>query len=185
MRKFLQFALLVLGVLALVVLIADIFISIQATTHGDTPVKVQEVKAGPYDLLVSFYKYPADAGYALPFAIAPKQPIQGALTYQVNTLPDHGVDATPVRAGLSTDPKVPNGVQGTAEVTVHGNWSLHINVLGPAGPGVASVYLPVTAPLSIPSWFGWFIGLIPVYGLLAFLLMLRKPKVAQRDFIPV
>jgi hypothetical protein len=176
MRKFLQFMLLVLGVLALVVLLADIVYSIQATTRSGSPVRVEEVKAGSYDLLVSFYKYPANAGYALPFAIAPKQPVQGTLTYQVNSIPSRGVDATPIRAGLSTDPNIKNGVQGTAEVTVHGDWSMRIAVAGPSGPATGSVDLPVIAPPTLPVWLGWFVGLVPLYGLLGFVLLLRNRK---------
>ncbi len=185
MRKILQFVLLVLGVVALVTLIADIVYSVQATTRPGAPVKVEEMKAGPYDLLVSFYKYPANAGYALPFAIAPRQPLQGTLTYQVNTIPGSGVDATPIRAGLSPDPNVKNGVQGTAEVTVHGDWSLRCTVMGPAGPATGSIYLPVTAPLAIPAWLGWFVGLLPLYGLVGFLLLLRsKRKISTTPSLP-
>jgi hypothetical protein len=77
---------------------------------------------------------------------------------------------------LSTDPSIKNGVQGTAEVTVHGDWSMRIAVSGLSGPATGSVDLPVTAPPALPVWLGWFVGLVPLYGLLGFVLLLRKRK---------
>jgi len=169
MRRILQIVLLVGGVLALLALFADIAVSLASTAHGSTPAKIVHVQAGPYPLTVSLYKDPADAGYALPFAIASTRP----LTYDVNTLPDHGVSATAVRATISPDVNTKNGVQGTAEITVRGNWQLHIVASGPQGVGAADVPITVTAPSVIPSWLGWLIGAIPLIGLFAFLFMQR------------
>jgi hypothetical protein len=36
-----------------------------------------------------------------------------------------------------------------------------------------------TALPAIPSWFGWFLGLIPVYGICGFLLVQREWKGRQ------
>src|SRR5438067_1770007 len=176
MYKLLQRILLVVGVLALLAVIGEIAFSIAATMHGNTPARVVHVNAGPYPLTVSLYKDPANAGYALPFAIAPQQPVSGVLTYDVSSLPHTAVPATPVRASLSPDPNVPNGVQGTAEITVQGTWVLHIVMNGPAGPGQVEVPIMATAPPAIPDWTGWLIGLIPLYGVLAFLLTQRSRK---------
>jgi hypothetical protein len=177
MAKAFQFLLLAVGVIALLAVGGEIVYSIAATTHGSTPAHVVQVKAGPYPLTISLYTYPAHASYALPFAIAPQQPIRGALTYTVTSIPDPSdVPATPVRASLSPDPNLPGGVQGAAEITVQGKWVLDILVTGSAGRGEAFIPITATAPPAIPTWLGWAIGYIPLYGLLVFLLMQRGRK---------
>ena len=182
MAKPLQFLLLIVGVILLLVVGGEIIYSIAATTHGNTPARVVQVQAGPYPLKVSLYTYPAHASYALPFAIAPLHAISGTLTYDVTSNPDPSdVPATPVRASLSPDPNVHNGVQGDAEITVQGLWYLAIVVTGSAGQGEAVVPITATAPPAIPSWLGWTIGFIPLYGLLVFLLMQRGRKAKKRE----
>jgi hypothetical protein len=182
MAKPLQFLLLACGVIALLVVGGEITYSIVATTHGSTPARVVQVQAGPYPLAVSFYTYPAHASYALPFAIAPQQPIPGTLIYDVSSTPDPSdVSATPVRASLSPDPNVRNGVQGDAEITVQGKWTLDIVVTGSAGQGKVSVPLIATAPPALPTWLGWVIGFIPLYGLLIFLLVQRDRKARKEQ----
>jgi hypothetical protein len=174
LTKILQRVLLVAGVVALLALIAEITFSIAATTHGSTPARVVQVNAGPYPLAVSLYKDPANAGFALPFAIAPQKGVQGALQFDVNSIPARGVDAVPVHASLS--PAANGVVQGTAEITVQGTWLLHINVTGPQGKAMVEVPIRAVAPPPIPLWSGWLIGAIPLYGLLGFLLLQRGKK---------
>ena len=182
MPKTLQFFLLAVGVIALLAVLGEIGYSIAATTHGNTPARVVHVQAGPYPLTVNLYTYPARASYALPFSIAPQQPINGTLTYDISSLPDPSdVPATPVRASVTPDPNVHNGIQGNAEITVQGDWTLDIVVNGVAGSGEASVPIVATAPPAIPPWLGWVIGLIPFYGLLVFLLMQRGRKKRQEQ----
>src|SRR6266699_5187950 len=180
MAKPFQFLLLAFGVIVLLAVGGEIIYSIAATTHGSTPARVVQVHAGPYPLTVSLYTYPAHASYALPFAIAPQQSIRGTLTYEVTSIPDPSdAPATPVRASLSPDPNVPDGVQGAAESTVQGTWALDIVVTGSAGRGEVSVPITATAPPAIPTWLGWVIGFIPLYGLLVFLLSQRGRKARQ------
>ena len=179
MSKLAQQLLLALGVVALIALTVEIGLSVAATQHGSTPARIVQVNAGPYPLTVSFYTYPAQAGFALPFAIAPQHVIAGALTYSVTSFPAPGVHATPVRASLSSAPHQANGVQGAAEITVRGQWYLAITVNGPQGQGVA--YAPVTATAlpAIPGWLGWLIGMLPLYGLIAFFIV-QRDRVKQR-----
>jgi hypothetical protein len=169
MRAMTQRALLGLGVVALAVLLVEIGLSVAATTHGSRPVQVEHVDAGPYPLRVSLYTDPARAGFALPFAIASSG--TPALTYQVTSTPEQGPPATPVRATLTPDPAMPGGVQGLAEITVRGVWSLDITVQGPRGIGHAQVPVTATAPPAIPAWLGWVVGFAPLYGLFGFLLL--------------
>lgn len=171
----LQRILLIAGVIALVIVLIDGALSIAATIPGSTPVKVDHVTAGPYRLVVSMYTYPANAGFALPFAIAPEQAINGSLSFHINSLPGSHVDATPVRATFSSDPKVQNGIQGAAEITVQGPWILEVQVDGPAGHGVARVPVSAVALPPMPTWLGWFLGFIPFYVLIVFLVAQYSP----------
>ncbi|HET8841125.1 MAG TPA: hypothetical protein VFN35_06625 [Ktedonobacteraceae bacterium] len=181
MAKPLQFLLLAFGVIALLAVGGELAYSIAATTHGDAPARVIRVQAGPYPLTVSLYTYPAHASYALPFAIAPQHPISGTLTYDVSSIPSPSdVPATPVRASISPDSNVPNGIQGDAEITVQGAWTLNIIVSGNAGRGEASVPIIATAPPAIPAWMGWSIGFLPLVGILIFVL-LQSGRKAQAE----
>ncbi len=176
----LQRLLLVVGVIALATLLIDLGISLAATTHSNTPARVVHVQAGPYPLTVSLYKDPADAGYAFPFAISSTK----MLSYDVTTNPHTNVTATSVHASISPDTTNKDGVQGTAEITVRGNWLLHIVANGPQGKGVADVAIVATAPPPIPQWLGWLIGgIIPLGSLFLFLLLQRGGK--QRVVAPL
>ncbi|HET9919720.1 MAG TPA: hypothetical protein VFQ30_07765 [Ktedonobacteraceae bacterium] len=184
MRQILQKILLVTGVLALVVLVIEIVLSVQATVPGSTPVRVVHVNAGPYPLTVSLYRDPANAGFALPFAIAPASSIHGSLAYDVASVPDQGMSATPVRASIGPDASVVNGVRGDAEITVQGQWFLRVLVHGPSGDGIVRVPITATAPPAMPLWSGWLIGLIPFYGLFIFLLLLPGREKKQDQLTP-
>ena len=174
-----QRALAVAGALALLGLLAAIGFQVAALFHGATPARVVQATAGPYALKVSLYRYPADAGYALPFAIAPAAPIQGPLTYTVMSVPGEGVDATPVSGGVGRDPAVPGGVTGTVEITVRGPWTLRIVVDGPKGPGVAEVPITATAPPPLPTWIAWPLGLLPAAGIAWFIFTQRMRPARQ------
>lgn len=174
----LQRILLVLGVLALLGVLIDIGFSIAATIPSATPVRVVHVRAGPYPLKVSLYKYPASAAYALPFAIMSEQATKGMLQYTVSSLPGKGVDATPIRGSFSPDPSNMGGIRGVVEITVRGTWHLHITVDGSAGHGVADIPVQVVAPLVLPDWSGWLVGFLPLVGLLIFLLLQSRNNLA-------
>jgi hypothetical protein len=174
----LQRVLLALGVVALIALLVEIGLSVGATMHGNTPVRVFHETAGPYPLTVSLYKDPAQAGFALPFSVVAQSATHGALSISATSVPDAGVDATPVNASITPDASNPNAVQGAAEITVKGFWTLHIVVTGPQGQGTADIPIVATAPPPMPQWLGWLIGAIPLYGLLAFLFIQRGRKKA-------
>ena len=85
--------------------------------------------------------------------------------------------ATPVKANISPDPHVPGGVQGTAEITVQGQWNLQVIANGPSGQQTFNVPVPAQALVPpIPGWLGWAISLIPAYGALVFLVMQKARK---------
>src|SRR5207302_196938 len=83
-----------IGVVGLAVVLIDLVISIAATFLGTTPARVDQVAAGSYHLAVSLYTNPANAGYALAFAVAPTQAVDGSLTYHTSSLLGKGVDAS-------------------------------------------------------------------------------------------
>jgi hypothetical protein len=174
MPKVAQHLLLALGVFALIVLVTEIGLSVAATQHGTTPAKVDTAQAGAYPLKISLYTAPAHAGFALPFAIAPQAGTSTALTYTVTSVPGPGVKATQIHGSVTPDPHVTGGVQGTVEITVQGQWYLHIVVQGPSGEGMLDYPVTATAPPPIPLWLGWLIGFIPLYGIVAFLIIQRN-----------
>jgi len=188
-KMVLQRLFLVLGVVGLVVVLVDLGISIAATFPSATPARVDQVTAGPYHLAVSLYSNPANAGYALAFAVAPTQAVDGSLTYQTSSLPGKGVDATPIRATFHADPNVRNGIQGAAEITVRGPWTLQFMVDGAAGQGVANVPITAVALPPIPVWLGWTIGFVPFYVLCVFFVMQlsrdKKPDQTGTEHMPV
>ncbi len=164
-KTVLQRILLAAGVLALLVVLVDLAISIAATIPGSTPARVDHVTAGPYQLAVSLYSNPANAGYALAFAVAPTQAVDGSL------------------------PNVRNGIQGAAEITVKGPWTLQVTVNGSAGQGVANIPITATALPPIPVWLGWSIGFVPFYVLCVFFVMQlsrnKKPEQTGTEPTPV
>jgi hypothetical protein len=181
--------LLIIGVVGLAVVLVDLVISIAATFPGTTPARVDHVTAGPYHLAVSLYTNPANAGYALAFAVAPTQAVDGSLTYQTSSFPGQGVDATPIRATFHADPNVRNGIQGAAEITVKGPWTLQVTVNGAAGQGVANIPITAVALPPIPVWLGWTIGFVPFYVLCVFFVMQlsrdKKPEQTGTEPTPV
>lgn len=181
MPRSIQWLLLVAGFLALGVLLFEIGASIAATTHSSTPARVVKTQAGPYTLLVTLYKDPADASFALPFAIAPTQTIEENLSYEVTSYPGTHVQATPIRASLTADTKIKNGVQGAAEIPVQGTWRLHIIVHSTTESGATDIFIKAVAPPAIPLWLGWPLGLIPLIALLVFL-GLQRGKKPQKTF---
>ncbi|MFL5590306.1 MAG: hypothetical protein ACJ8DI_22010 [Ktedonobacteraceae bacterium] len=188
-KLFFQRMLLMIGVVGLAVVLVDLGISIAATFPGTTPARVDHVTAGPYHLAVSLYTNPANAGYALAFAVAPTQAVDGSLTYQTSSLPGQGVDATPIRATFHADPNVRDGIQGAAEITVKGPWTLQVTVNGSAGQGVANIPITATALPPIPVWLGWTIGFVPFYVLCVFFAMQlsrdKKTKQTGTEYTPV
>jgi hypothetical protein len=93
-----QVALAVVAAFALVGLLYAIGLQVAATQPGSTPARVVSAQAGPYPLTISLYKDPADAGYAMPFAIAPSQSVPGRLTYTVSSIPGPALGASLGRA---------------------------------------------------------------------------------------
>jgi hypothetical protein len=169
--KLLQQFLLALGVIALVFLLVEIAVSVISAQPGNTPARIENVTAGPYRFKVSLSDNPARAGFALPFTIAPQGQNGGQWTYQVTSIYDGTLTATPVRDSVGPDPNVPGGAQGAAEITVQGPWHLQVVVTGPLGQQMFQVPVTAVTLAAIPTWLGWALGFIPVYGIVIFLFL--------------
>lgn len=145
-----------------------------AQAHGSGPARVVPVTAGPYRLLVSFYDDPPRTNRSLPYSVDPAPGMAlggGRLQLTATAQPAQRVNAVPVRASVGAHDEVPGGVSGQARLPVAGAWSLHLDIQGPLGPAQADVPLQVAPPPAIPVWLGWLVGLLPVWGLLGFILV--------------
>lgn len=191
--RLLQRFLLILGIIALLFLFVEIGVSLGATQHGSIPARIDHITAGPYRFTVSLYDDPAQAGFTLPFAIAPLGATSGSWIYHVTSLPQGSLQgngkiimsghrvATAVTASVSPDPQRPGGVLGNAEITVQGRWNLQVVVDGPSGKQTFDVPVTATTLPTIPVWSGWAIGFVPVYGIIVFLLIQMGRKRQDRQ----
>jgi len=179
-RRALQLGLAVVAIIALIVVGVTLAqIAFAPTLHGG-PARIVPLVAGPYHVNLTLYADPANAGYALPFALAPAAGTPGPLTYQMTATPGPGVKASVTQATFTGSSSA--GTAGSVYITVRGQWTLQITVNGPAGAATVATPITATAPPTIPTWFAWLIGLIPLYGALAFFLLLRRrsaPATAQ------
>jgi hypothetical protein len=141
--------------------------------HPAAPARVVPVTTGGYRLLVAFYDDAPRAGSTLWFSVepAPGTPAPGArLHLTAQAVPAFGVPAAPVPATVGQHDHEPLGVAGQVILPVGGSWTLRLYLDGPLGNASAGVPLQVAAPPAIPRWLGWAVALIPVWGLLGFLL---------------
>lgn len=185
MKRFAQILLLLVGIGMVVSLVWEIVLAIAATQPRATPARVENMAAGPYMLIVRIYDDPAQAGYALPFQIdtAPGSPVPQS--YEIVSVPDTGIHATPVRASFSMDSAMPGEAKGDAEITVRGQWYLYIVAQGTAGDGSTIVRVTAIAPPPIPISLGWLIGLVPLFALFGFLIMQQRVwRRHQREAVP-
>ncbi|WP_148505235.1 hypothetical protein [Paenibacillus beijingensis] len=140
--------------------------------HADetaTPTATKmDVNAGPYNLTVEFNEYPINALKSLEMKVTPEEDFE-QLTAQYNLIPP-SADGKQISGDLNPYPGLDGAwllyVKGIPEP---GHWTWEIEVNGPDGKGTAYIKdFEVTDPPGIPLWLGWLIGLIPLYGLVAF-----------------
>ena len=172
-RRIAQLALAVVAIVALVVVGVTLAqIAFAPTLHGG-PARIVPLTAGAYHVNLTLYAYPANAGYALPFALAPAAGTTGPLTYQMTATPGKGVKASVVQGVISS--ATATETTGSVYITVRGQWTLTITVNGSSGAATVTTPITATAPPQIPGWFAWLIGLVPLYGALAFFAF-RRPS---------
>lgn len=171
MRRIVQLALCVFAVVAMAVTAAAFYeIVLVPAVHG-APVRVVDAKAGPYPVRLALYQDPVTAGADVPFAIAVAPGTRGPLTYQVTARPGPGVPGFPysvAQGDVDAHARTPDGVPGSITLVTAGTWTLHIVIDGPAGRGEATVPLTAVTFPAMPAWLAWNLGLLPLYGLVAF-----------------
>ena len=174
-----QFALLIGAIASLIIVMVVLLqVILSPYVHGG-PARVVAVNAGPYPLKVTFYADPASAGYALPFAI--QSEIHGPLTYDISARPARGTVGSIVHGDINMKATNTEGMPGSVNITVRGNWILQIVVAGSAGEGQANIPFQAVAPPAIPSRVAMLIGLLPIYGIVLFLLVQSKRNVQRSD----
>lgn len=155
--------------LALGLLIALLFAGLRPVfAHGEEPLRTVAARIGPYPVLVHYYSEPR-GGQALLFSIEPQGILAGDFEYQVTAVPGTMVNAVPVTATFEPDPNHSGGIQGELYLPVSGQWLLQIDLEGPLGYGSADAPILAGAPPALPAWFGWLVGLIPVWVILGFI----------------
>jgi hypothetical protein len=141
----------------------------QAAAQDSAPTKTLQIQLGPYPVSVNYYNEPR-GGEALIFSITPETEPPGPITYKVTALPGTTVNAVPVKATLEADPGRSGAVRGQVNLPVSGQWMLFIEADGPLGSAAEDVPILASARPAVPEWFGWMIGLIPVWAVIGFIL---------------
>jgi hypothetical protein len=141
-----------------------------AEAHTGAALRTVETRIGPYPMRIAYYNEPR-GGQALAFSIEPLTDAPSNLRYTVTAIPGTTVDAVPVKARLASAADHRNGVEGSVNLPVSGQWLLTIEVVGPQGLSSEDVPVLAGAPPAIPQWLGWLIGLTPVWAMLVFVIV--------------
>jgi hypothetical protein len=125
----------------------------------------QTVQAGPYKLILDFTDWPLQAKKSNRIIVAPEGGIEGKTG--VLTLSSSNPLSKPKVVQLHPYP----GLRGawmfeTAGLPTPDPTTLSFKITGLSGDGIGNTGpLTVMEPPSIPMWFGWLLGLFPLYGL--------------------
>ena len=150
------------------------------SAHDCQPMRSFTTRIGPYPVSINYYNAP-QAGEALLFDIVPTPGQTAATMYEVMAVPGTTVNAVPVRAMIEADAHAAGGVRGSVNLPVRGQWLLSIRVDGPLGPSYDDVPVLAGTPPVIPEWFGWLIGLLPVWAMIGFIVMqARRTNLSHR-----
>ena len=143
-----------------------------ASAHTGTPVRQEQVKAGPYTLDLRYYSTPR-AGQNLLLLMVPVGEAVPT-TIRVAAEPGPGVSATAARTSTAPDPDQPSGTDALIPLAVTGLWLITISADGPAGAGQAQLSVIAASPGAVPVPVGWALGLSPLSGIIAFAVAQRR-----------
>lgn len=164
-----------------IVMFLLIYTSAEAHVVGSfTPVYTEQIQAGPYTLIVGFNEYPIKAQKSLLVTIYASGGISDK-TGSYTLVPEGEKPAgNSLHGSLLSYPGVPDAwVLQLEGIPKQGEWTWEFTVNGPDGQGIGNLeHFQVTPPPKIPKWFGWLIGIFPLYGLIWF--GLRDNRHARR-----
>lgn len=144
--------------------------------HGDTPVRTEILRAGPYTVAVLFYTVPRP-GSDLRLLVVPQAPAStsaGPIGVRARAVPGAGNLRPPVIARTAPDPELANATVVEQPLPTVGAWLLVFDFDGPAGQATARLPVTAAAAGAIPVQLAWAIASIPLAGLVAFAVAQRR-----------
>jgi hypothetical protein len=172
---------------ALALTAAGLMLGLAAPVSAYEPVNTvhaERVQAGPYSLTVGFSKWPIRAQQSLDFTFVPDGGVEG----RSGTVSMVGPVA--VRRPVENMARHPRkrevwGLDIRA-VPAPGDWTLKFTVNGPEGQGMGQTrVITVLDQPGPPFALSWAIGTIPLWGMIAMLVVAwrrnRKPGTASPD----
>lgn len=158
---------------ALLVLLAllAVLAAVPAGAHELEPFHTT-VQAGPYPVEVGFSEWPVLAERSIDITFMPAGGIadkSAALALVPPGIAPGGPDARPARA-LGRHPRQRDywGLDLIA-LPAEGEWTLALTIDGPAGPGAATLALPVGPRPGPPPLPMWLLGILPAVALVVLL----------------
>lgn len=126
------------------------------------------ISAGKDPVILDFATWPLQAKVSNRILVAPTGGPEGKTATLKLTPADPAV--APIEQTLETFPGVTGAwVFETAGLPAGGTWTLDVTITGPNGTATGSSGpLSVSPPPRLPMWFGWLLGLFPLYGLVWF-----------------
>lgn len=162
-----KFASLALGLLLLTA-------AVPASAHGGGKEGAYHmtVQAGNLPVVIDFADWPLRAQKSNRFIVAPDGGIagrEGTMTWTDSNRRKR------LDANLMPYPGLKDvWMVETKGIKAPGDYTVTIEIYGSGGDRTATLPLSVGPPPGIPLWFGWLVGLFPLYGMVWFMLRERR-----------
>ncbi|USX53331.1 hypothetical protein [Lentzea sp. HUAS12] len=161
---------------------ATLLLGLTAPALAFEPVNVvhtEKVQAGPYDLTIGFSTWPVKAMQSLDFTFAPENGIEGKKG--TLTLFREGVEADDSPLARHPRKREVWGLDIFA-LPEQGTWTMKFDVEGPEGTGTGELKnLAVMEQPGPPMGLSWAISTIPLFGLIALIVIAWRRTRATVD----
>ncbi|SES30943.1 hypothetical protein [Lentzea albida] len=161
---------------------AALLLGLTAPALAFEPVNVvhtEKVQAGPYDLTIGFSTWPVKAMQSLDFTFAPENGIEGKKG--TLTLYREGVEADDSPLARHPRKREVWGLDIFA-LPEQGTWTMKFDVEGPEGTGTGELKnLAVMEQPGPPMGLSWAISTIPLFGLIALIVIAWRRTRATVD----
>lgn len=142
-------------------------------------VHTEKVQAGPYELTIGFSTWPVKAMQSLDFTFVPESGIDGKKG--TLTLVHEGVEADDSPLARHPRKREVWGLDIFA-LPEQGTWSMRFDVEGPEGTGTGALEnLQVMEQPGPPMGLSWAISTIPLFGLIALIVVAWRRTRATVD----